>query len=152
MRAGSLSSTEDVSQLSTNTSRGLFPQEYVLRKTLTFLFQMKWTPRCPDSKEGQISLQRLNAGPSFIAQDERMSESPIETLQKALGLYLISKRGLTFLWHLEMHTEFSASKVDNTWLFLYIVKNPNITMPTRKWPLVSRLTSRSVRIVLPSLV
>ena len=152
MRAGSLSSTEDVSQLSTTKSRGLFPQEYVLRRTLIFLLQVKWTPRCPDSKEGQISLQRLNAGSSFIAQDERMSESPIETLQKALGLYLISKRGLTFLWHLERHTEFSASKVDDAWLFLYIVKNPNITMPTRKWPLVSRLTSRSVRIVLPSLV
>ena len=46
-------------------------------------------PEIPDLKEGQISLQRLNAGSSFIAQDERMSESPIETLQKALDLYLI---------------------------------------------------------------
>ena len=97
MRAGSLSSTEDVSQLSTTNSRGLFPQEYVLRRTLIILLQVNWTPRCPDSKEGQISLQRLNAGSSFIAKDERMSESPIETPQKALGLYLISKRGLTFL-------------------------------------------------------
>ena len=38
-------------------------------------------PEIPDLKEGQISLQRLNAGSSFIAQEERMSESPIETLQ-----------------------------------------------------------------------
>ena len=151
MRDNSLSSTEDVSQLSTTTSRGLFPQEYLLRRTMIFLLQVKWTLRCPDLKESQISLQRLNAGSSFIAQDERMSESPIETLQKALGLYLISKRGLIFLWHIERHTEFSASKVDDAWL-LYIVKNPNMTLPTRKWPLVSRLTSRSVRTVLPSLV
>ena len=53
--------------------------------------------RCPDSKEGQISMQRLNACSSFISQDERMSESPVETLQKALGLHLISKRVLTSL-------------------------------------------------------
>ena len=152
MRADYLSSTEDVSQLSTTTSRGLFPQEYVLRRMLIFLLQVKWTLRCPDSKEGQISLQRLNSSSSFFAQDEWMSESPIESLQKALGLYVISKRGLTFLWHLERHTEFSASKVDDAWLFLYIIKYPNITMPTRKWHLVSLLTSRSVRIVLPSLV
>ena len=51
-------------------------------------------PEIPDLKEGQISLQRLNAGSSFIAQEERMSESPIEILQKALGLSLISTRGL----------------------------------------------------------
>ena len=30
-------------------------------------------------------------------QDERMSESPVETLEKALGLRLISKMGLTCL-------------------------------------------------------
>ena len=54
-------------------------------------------PEIPDLKEGQISLQRLNAGSSFIAQDERMSESPIETLQKALGLSLFATMGLTFL-------------------------------------------------------
>ena len=54
-------------------------------------------PEIPDLKEGQISLQRLNAGSSFIAEDERMSESPLETLQNDLGLYLLSTRGLTFL-------------------------------------------------------
>ena len=30
-----------------------------------------------------------------ISQDERMSESPVETLEKALGLHFISKMGLT---------------------------------------------------------
>ena len=152
MRAVSLSSTEEVSQLSTSVSSEVFPQEYVLRRTLWFLLQVKWTARCPDWKEGQISLLRLNAGSSFIAQDESMPESPIETLQKALGLYLVSTRVLTFLWPIERHIEFSASKVDDACLFLYIVRNPKITVPTRKCPMDSHLTSRKVRIVLPSLV
>ena len=152
MRADSLSSTEEATQRSTSTSRGVFPQEYVLRRTLCFLLQVKLTPRCPDSKEGQISMQRLNAGSSFILQVERMSESPVETLQKALGPYLISKRGLTSVWQLERHTELRASKVDDAWPFLNNVRNPNITVPTREWPSVSRLISRRVRIVVPSLV
>ena len=37
-------------------------------------------PEIPDLKESQISLPRLNAGSSFIAEDEMMSESPIEIL------------------------------------------------------------------------
>ena len=36
-----------------------------------FLLQAKWTPRCPDWKEVQISLQRLHACSLFISQDER---------------------------------------------------------------------------------
>ena len=84
----------------------MFPQapqeEFSLRNiyvrgTLYFMLQAKWTPRCPDKKEVQISVQRLHACSSFISQDERMSESPVETLQKALGLHLISKRDLTCL-------------------------------------------------------
>ena len=122
------------------------------RWTLCFLLQVKWTPICPDLKEGKISLQMLNAGSSFISQDERMSESLVKNLQKALGHHLILTIGLTSLWHLERHTDFSASKVDDAWHFLNIVMNPSITVPTRKWPSVSSLTSRTVRIVLPSLV
>ena len=138
-----------------------FPQatqeEFSLRNmhvgsTLCFLLQVKWTPSCTESKEGRIYLQRLNAGSSFISPDERMSESPVETLQKALGLQLILTRVFRSLWHLERKAEFSASKVDDAWHFLNIVKNPNITVPTRKWPSLSCLTSRRVRIVLSSLV
>ena len=99
MRADSLSSTEEVCQLSTSTSRGVFPQDYICEGTLCFLLQVKWTPRFPNSKEGRISLQRLNAGSLFISQDESMYDSTLETLQKALGLHLISIRVLTFLWH-----------------------------------------------------
>ena len=129
-----------------------FPSGICIEKDPVISASSEMDPEIPDLKEGQISLQRLNAGSSFIAQEERMSESPIETLQKALGLYIISTWGLTFLWHIERHTVSSASKFDDACLFLYIVRNPNITVPTRKCPLVSRLTSRSVRIVLPSLV
>ena len=43
----------------------------------------------PDSKEGRISLQGLNLGLSFMSQDEGMSETHVETLEKAVGLGLI---------------------------------------------------------------
>ena len=123
-----------------------------VRGTLCFMLQAKWTPRCPDSKEGQISLQSFHACTSFISQDERMSECPVETLQKTLGLHLISKRGLTSLWQLESHVEFTDSNVDDAWQFFNIVRNPNITVSNRKRDLNSHLTSRSLRIVLPRLV
>ena len=81
-----------------------------------------------------------------------MSESTVETLPKALGLHFISKRGLTCLWQLESHVEFTASNVDDAWQFFNIVRNPNITVSNRKRDLNTHLTSRSVRIVLPRLV
>ena len=94
----------------------------------------------------------LNSGSSFISQEERISESPVETLEKAVGLRLIWTEGITSLWHLERHTEFNASKGDDVWLFLEMDRNSNITVPTRQWTPVSCFTSRCVRIVLPSLV
>ena len=47
----------------------------------------------PDSKEGRISLRGLNFGSCFMSQDEGMSESPVETLEEAVGLRLIWTRG-----------------------------------------------------------
>ena len=123
-----------------------------VRGTLCFMLQAKCTPRCPDLIEAQITLQKLHACSSFMSQDERMSESPVETLQKALGLHFISKRGLTCLWKLESQVEFNASNVDDAWLFFNIVTNPNINVSSRKRDLKSHLTSRSVRIVLQRLV
>ena len=67
-----------------------------------------------------------------MSQDEGMSESCVETLEKAVGLRLIWTGGITSLCHLERHTEFSASKGDDTLLFLKKDNNPNITVPTRK--------------------
>ena len=76
----------------------------------------------------------LNAGSSFISQDEGMSESPLQTLEKALGPRLTWTGGLTSLWHLERHAEFSVTKGDYSWLFLKIDRNPNITVTSRKGP------------------
>ena len=151
MRADSLSSTGGINQLSTSNSRGVFPQEYIYIEAPS-VFCFKWNgPRDALTwKKAGFPCRGLNAGSSFIYQDERMSESPLEILQKALCLHLIWRRGLTSLWHLERHAEFSASKADDAWLFLYIVRNPRITVPTEKWPSVSCHTSRTVRIVLPS--
>ena len=61
-----------------------------------------------------------------------MSESPVETLEKAVGLCLIWTGEITSLRHIERHTELSASKCDDALLFLKIDRNPNITVPTRK--------------------
>ena len=80
-----------------------------------------------------------------------MSDSPVETLEKALGLHFISKMGLICLWQVESHVEFTASNFDDAWLFFNIVRDPNITVSNRKRDLNSHLTSRSVCIFLPRL-
>ena len=81
-----------------------------------------------------------------------MYESTVETLENALGLHFISKMGLTCLWQLESHVEFTASNYDDAWQFFNIVRNPNITVSNRKGDLNSHLNSRSVCIFLPCLV
>ena len=60
-----------------------------VRGTLCFLSQVEWTARDPDSKEGFISLQWLKFRLGFHFKDEGMSESPVETLEKAVVLRLI---------------------------------------------------------------
>ena len=97
-------------------------------------------------------MQRLHACSSFISQDERMSESPVETLAKALGLHFISKLGLTCLWQLESHVEFTSSNFNDAWQFFNIIRNPNITVSNRKIDLKFHLNSRSVSTFLPRLV
>ena len=55
----------------------------------------------------------LNACSSFISQDEGMSESPVETLEKAIVLNLFLTEGLTSIWDVEMYAQFNASKCDD---------------------------------------
>ena len=81
-----------------------------------------------------------------------MYESPVETLENALGLNFLSKMGLTCLWQLESHVQFTASNFDDAWQFFTIVRNPNITVSNRKRDLNSHLTFRSLCIFLPRLV
>ena len=96
MRADYLSLTEEVSQLSTSTSRGVFPQQYVCERG-PCVFCLKWNgPReALTQKEAGFPCSSLNSGLSFISQDEGMSESPVETLEKAVGLCHIWTGGLT---------------------------------------------------------
>ena len=57
--ADSLSLTEEVSQLSTSTSRGVFPQQYICEWDPVFSVSSGMSLRGPDTKEGPISLQWL---------------------------------------------------------------------------------------------
>ena len=81
-----------------------------------------------------------------------MSESPVETLERALVLHFISKMGVTYLWQLESHVEFTATNFDDAWQFFNRVRNPNITVSNRKRDLNSNLNYRSLCIFLPRLV
>ena len=105
-----------------------------------------------NQKKAGFPCSGLNAGSSFISQEEGMFESPVGTLEKALGVLFFWTGGLTSLWHLEMCAEFNASKGEDAWLILKIDRNTNITVPTTKGRLAFRLTSRSIRIVLPTLI
>ena len=73
-----------------------FSNRYV-RGTLCFLSQVEWTARDPDSKEGRISLQWLKFRFVFHLTNEGRSESPVETLEKAVVLCLIWIGGITSL-------------------------------------------------------
>ena len=68
-----------------------------VRGTLCFVSQVEWTQRGPDSKEGPISLQWLKLRLVFHFSNEGMSESPVETVEKAVGVRLIWTGGLTSL-------------------------------------------------------
>ena len=103
-------------------------------------------------KKAGFPCSALNAGSSFISQDEGMSESPVETLEKAIILKLFLTEGLTSIWDVESCAQFNASKGDDAWQFVKFDRNTNITVLTNKGRLASRLTSRSVCIFLPSIV
>ena len=97
MRADSLSLTEEVNQFSTSTSSGVFPQQYVGQRDSVLSVTSGMYRERPDSKKGRISLQWLKLGLCFMSQDEGMSESPVETLEKVVGLRLIWTGGITSL-------------------------------------------------------
>ena len=68
-----------------------------VKGTLCFLSQVEWTARDPDSKKARVPCSVLNSDSCFISQDEGMSESPVETLEKAIVLRLIWIGGITSL-------------------------------------------------------
>ena len=95
LRADSLSSIEDLSQLSTSTSVEFSLSNKYVRGTLCFLSQLEWTARDPVSKKAGFSCSVLNSGSCFISQDEGMSEYPVETLENAIVLCLFWIGGIT---------------------------------------------------------
>ena len=91
----SLSSTEELSQLSKAPQEEPSLRNRYVRGTLCFLLQVKWTTKCPDSKKAGFPCSGLNAGSYFISQDEGMTESPVETIEKSVVLHLFRTQGLT---------------------------------------------------------
>ena len=97
MRADSLSLTEEVSQFSTSTSGGVFPQQYVVERDSVLSVSSGMYRERPDSKKAGFRCSGLNLGSCFMSQDEGMSESSVETLEKAVGLRLIWTGGIISL-------------------------------------------------------
>ena len=64
---------------------------------MCFLSQVKWTQEALTQKKALYPCRLLHSGSSFISQDEGMSESPVDTLETAVGVRLIRIGGLTSL-------------------------------------------------------
>ena len=94
MRADSLSLTEEVSQISTSTSSGVLPQQYVGERDSVLSVSSGMYRERPDSKEDGLPCSGLNSASCCISQDEGMSESPVKTLEKAVVLRLIWRGGI----------------------------------------------------------
>ena len=95
MRTDSLSLTEEVSQFSTITSSGVFPQQSVGERDSVLSVSSGRYRESPDSKKPGFPCSGLNLGSCFMLQDEGMSEYPVETLEKAVGLRLFWTGGIT---------------------------------------------------------
>ena len=57
-----------------------------------------------------------------------MTESPVETLEKAIVLHRFWTEGFTSFLHIERCAELIASKGDDALLFVKIDRNTNITV------------------------
>ena len=77
------------------------------------VFCLKWngTGDALTQKKAGFPCSGLNAGSYFISQDEGMTESPVETLERAIVLHLFWTEGITCFGHIERCAEFIASKV-----------------------------------------
>ena len=92
-----MSLTEEVSQFSTSTSSEVFLQQQVGERDSVFSVSSGMYRERPDSKKAGFPCSGLNFGSFFMSQDEGMSESPVEILEKAVGLRLIWTGGITSL-------------------------------------------------------
>ena len=94
MRADSLSLTEEVSQFPSSTSSGVFPQQYIEERDSVLSVSSGMYRESMTQKKAGFPCSRLNTRSSFISQDEGMSESSVETLEKTLVPHLIWTGGL----------------------------------------------------------
>ena len=83
-----------------------------------------------NQKKAGFPCSALNAGSSFISQDEGMSEYPVETVENAIVLNLFWREGLTSIWDFKICSEFNVSKGDNAWLFVKIDSKTNTRVPS----------------------
>ena len=75
-------------------------------------------------KKAGFPCSDLNAGSSFMSKDIGRCESFIEILEKAIGPCIITRGGLTSVWHLKSYAEIKASKLDDAWLRLIVIRIP----------------------------
>ena len=81
MRADSLSLTEEVSQFSTSTSSGVFPQQKVAEWDSVLSVSSGITDRGLTQKKAGFPCSGLNLGSCFMSQDEGMSEYCLEIFE-----------------------------------------------------------------------
>ena len=79
------------------------------------VFCLKWNGArdALTQKMARFPCSGLNAGSYFISQDEGLTESPVEALEKAIVLHLFWTEGPTSFVHIERCAEFIASKGDD---------------------------------------
>ena len=110
MKADSQVSTEEVCSFTQTPQEEAPHSNKYVRATLSLLPQWNGHRDAQTQQKTVFPCSGLNAGSSFISQDEGMSESPMETTEKALCPCHIWTGGLTSLLPLERHAEFNASK------------------------------------------
>ena len=97
MRAEYLSLTEELTSFPQAPHVAFSLSNRALRGTLCFLSQVECTARGLTQRKARFPCSGLNLGSCFMSQDEGMSETPVETLEKAVGLRLIWKGGIISL-------------------------------------------------------
>ena len=108
--------------------------------------EMPWLERSPNfpAEASCMLIVHITRWKDVWVHCRDLRKSPRPPLHLAMGL--------TCLWQLGSHVEFTASNFDDAWHFFNIFRNSNITVSNRKRDLDSHLTSRSVCIFLPRLV
>ena len=90
-----LSSTEVVSQISQATQEESSLRNRYVKGLRDFCLNWNGPRGALTQKNAGFPCSGLNAGSSFISQDEGLSECPVESLEKAIVLHFFWTGGLT---------------------------------------------------------